>query len=94
MKPADLDKIVVAKGPGSYTGVRIGVTIAKTFAWTLNIPLVGISSLEALAAGVGRHFDGFISPLFDARRGQIYTGLYQFKNGQLESVIQDQILFL
>jgi tRNA threonylcarbamoyladenosine biosynthesis protein TsaB len=92
MKPADLDKIVVAKGPGSYTGVRIGVTIAKTLAWTLNIPLVGISSLEVLAAGVGRHFDGFVSPLFDARRGQIYTGLYQYKNGQLESVINDQIL--
>ena len=84
LKPADLDKIVVAKGPGSYTGVRIGVTIAKTLAWTLNIPLVGISSLEALAAGVARHFDGFVSPLFDARRGQIYTGLYQFKDGQLE----------
>ena len=92
LKPADLDKIVVAKGPGSYTGVRIGVTIAKTLAWTLNIPLVGISSLEALAAGVARHFDGVVSPLFDARRGQIYTGLYQFKDGQLVSVIEDQIL--
>src|SRR3954451_165141 len=90
--PADLTKIVVAKGPGSYTGVRIGVTIAKTLAWTLNIPLVGISSLEALAAGVARHFDGVVSPLFDARRGQIYTGLYQFKDGQLVSVIEDQIL--
>ena len=92
LKPADLDKIVVAKGPGSYTGVRIGVTIAKTLAWTLNVPLVGISSLEALAAGVARHFDGFVSPLFDARRGQIYTGLYQFKDGQLQTVIKDQIL--
>ena len=92
MKPADIDKIVVAKGPGSYTGVRIGVTIAKTLAWTLNIPLVGISSLEVLAASCGRYFDGFVSPLFDARRGQIYTGLYQFNNGQLESVIHDRIL--
>jgi tRNA threonylcarbamoyladenosine biosynthesis protein TsaB len=92
MKPADIEKIVVAKGPGSYTGVRIGVTIAKTLAWTLNIPLVGISSLEVLAAGVGRYFDGFISPLFDARRGQIYTGLYQFKNGKLQSIVKDQII--
>jgi tRNA threonylcarbamoyladenosine biosynthesis protein TsaB len=92
MKPADIEKIVVAKGPGSYTGVRIGVTIAKTLAWTLNIPLVGISSLEVLAAGVGRYFDGYISPVFDARRGQIYTGLYQFKNGKLQSVIKDQII--
>ena len=92
MKPSDLEKIVVAKGPGSYTGVRIGVTIAKTLAWTLNIPLVGISSLEALAAGAGRYFDGCISPLFDARRGQIYTGLYQYRNGKLNSLVQDQII--
>ena len=91
MVPADLEKIVVAKGPGSYTGIRIGVTIAKTLAWTLNIPLVGISSLEALAA-VGRYFDGYVSPLFDARRGQIYTGLYQYQNGLLTSVVDDQII--
>jgi tRNA threonylcarbamoyladenosine biosynthesis protein TsaB len=92
--PADLRKIVVAKGPGSYTGVRIGVTIAKTLAWTLNIPLVGISSLEILAAGTGRYFDGYISPIFDARRGQVYTGLYQFEGGRLEVVKQDQLAML
>ncbi|WP_071396429.1 tRNA (adenosine(37)-N6)-threonylcarbamoyltransferase complex dimerization subunit type 1 TsaB [Bacillus tuaregi] len=92
MKPADLDKIVVAKGPGSYTGVRIGVTIAKTLAWTLSIPLVGVSSLEVLAAGAGRYFNGCISPLFDARRGQIYTGLYQYQDGKLVSRIQDQLV--
>jgi tRNA threonylcarbamoyladenosine biosynthesis protein TsaB len=92
--PADLSKIVVAKGPGSYTGVRIGVTVAKTLAWTLNIPLVGISSLEIVAAGAGRYFDGVVSPLFDARRGQVYTGLYRFENGQLETVEQDQLVML
>jgi tRNA threonylcarbamoyladenosine biosynthesis protein TsaB len=92
LAPANLQKIVVAKGPGSYTGVRIGVTIAKTLAWSLDIPLVGISSLEVLAAGPGRYFKGFISPLFDARRGQIYTGLYQYQNGQMVSVEKDQII--
>lgn len=90
--PSDLTKIVVAKGPGSYTGVRIGVTIAKTLAWTLRIPLVGISSLEVAAASAGRYFQGCVSPLFDARRGQVYTGLYQFTNGILTVLEKDQLV--
>ncbi|WP_214484449.1 tRNA (adenosine(37)-N6)-threonylcarbamoyltransferase complex dimerization subunit type 1 TsaB [Bacillus sp. SM2101] len=85
----ELSKIIVAKGPGSYTGVRIGVTIAKTLAWSLQIPLSGVSSLEVLAAN-GRFFPGYISPLFDARRGQIYTGLYSYKADELQQVKQDQ----
>jgi tRNA threonylcarbamoyladenosine biosynthesis protein TsaB len=92
--PADLTRIVVAKGPGSYTGVRIGVTIAKTLAWALNIPLVGVSSLEILASGVGRYFNGYISPIFDARRGQVYTGLYQYENGSLTTIEQDKLVML
>lgn len=92
VQPKDLTKIVVAKGPGSYTGVRIGVTIAKTLAWTLNIPMTGVSSLETLAASAGRYFNGYISPLFDARRGQIYTGLYRFKDGKLLTVESDQLV--
>lgn len=90
-QPSDLTKIVVAKGPGSYTGVRIGVTIAKTLAWSLNIPLVGISSLEVLAATPARRFEGYVSPIFDARRGQVYTGLYRFENGRLTTVEPDQL---
>lgn len=93
MAPQDLSKIVVAKGPGSYTGVRIGVTLAKTLAWSLDIPISAVSSLETLAAN-GRHFDGLISPIFDARRGQVYTGLYQYKNGLLEQVVPDQNVML
>ncbi|PLR98652.1 tRNA (adenosine(37)-N6)-threonylcarbamoyltransferase complex dimerization subunit type 1 TsaB [Bacillus sp. T33-2] len=90
--PADLTKIVVAHGPGSYTGVRIGVTIAKTLAWSLKIPLVGVSSLEVLAASAGRYFDGYISPLFDARRGQIYTGLYRLEDANITAVRPDQLV--
>ncbi len=92
VKPADLEKIVVAEGPGSYTGVRIGVTIAKTLAWTLQIPLVGVSSIEVLAASAARYFPGYVAPLFDARRGQVYTGLYRFQNGALEKVKKDQLV--
>ncbi|PLS17210.1 tRNA (adenosine(37)-N6)-threonylcarbamoyltransferase complex dimerization subunit type 1 TsaB [Bacillus sp. M6-12] len=88
IRPSELEKIIVASGPGSYTGVRIGVTIAKTLAWTLNIPLAGVSSLEVLAAN-GRYFDGMVSPLFDARRGQVYTGLYSFQNGYPAVEMQD-----
>ncbi|MBM7705085.1 tRNA (adenosine(37)-N6)-threonylcarbamoyltransferase complex dimerization subunit type 1 TsaB [Metabacillus iocasae] len=92
IKPKELDRIVVAQGPGSYTGVRIGVTIAKTLAWTLNIPLVGVSSLEVLAAN-GRYFDGVICPLFDARRQQIFTGLYRYaENGKLVEEVEDQLI--
>ncbi|MFD1780763.1 tRNA (adenosine(37)-N6)-threonylcarbamoyltransferase complex dimerization subunit type 1 TsaB [Fredinandcohnia salidurans] len=93
IKPKELEKIVVAMGPGSYTGVRIGVTIAKTLAWSLQIPLVGVSSLEVVAAN-GRHFNGFISPLFDARRGQVYTGLYQYEGKRLTCVEEDKIILL
>jgi tRNA threonylcarbamoyladenosine biosynthesis protein TsaB len=91
--PKELQRIVVAQGPGSYTGVRIGVTTAKTLAWTLGIPLVGVSSLEALAQN-GRFFNGVVSPIFDARRGQVYTGLYENHNGELRNIVQDQICLL
>lgn len=93
MQPSDLTKIVVAEGPGSYTGVRIGVTIAKTMAWTLGIPLSGVSSLEVLAMA-GRYFAGTIAPIFDARRGQVYTGLYRFENGNITAVESDRLVMM
>ncbi|KSU57590.1 tRNA threonylcarbamoyladenosine biosynthesis protein TsaB [[Bacillus] enclensis] len=92
-EPKELTKIVVANGPGSYTGVRIGVTMAKTLAWSLNIPLVPVSSLAVLASS-GRHFNGFISPIFDARRGQVYTGLYKFEGDTIQQIEEDRNLLL
>jgi tRNA threonylcarbamoyladenosine biosynthesis protein TsaB len=94
VKPADLDRIVVAKGPGSYTGVRIGVTIAKTLAWTLKKELTGVSSLEVLAQ-IGKYFDGYTVPLFDARRTQVFTGLYgQNETGNFQNLWDDRIILL
>ena len=72
--PKDLDRIVVAEGPGSYTGLRIAVATAKTLAHTLNIELVGMSSLLAL---VPRQQEGLLVPLIDARRNNVYAGFYE-----------------
>jgi len=88
---ADLSRIVVAKGPGSYTGVRIGVTIAKTLAWSLGTQLVGISSLEALAQN-GKWKEGYLVPIIDARRGQVFTALFRAEHGVVERCSEDQIL--
>lgn len=93
LEAADLDCLAVAHGPGSYTGVRIGVTVAKTLAWSLGIPIVGISSLEVLAQN-GSRFGGRISPLMDARRGQVYTGLYRRKKDHIEIMEEDRITML
>ena len=72
--PKDLDRIVVAEGPGSYTGLRIAVATAKTLAHTLNIELVGVSSLLAL---VPEQVEGLVIPVMDARRNNVYAGFYQ-----------------
>ena len=74
---AEIDRIAVANGPGSYTGLRIAVTVAKSLAWAHNIELVGISSLKVLAANQVAQTNHYLVPMIDARRENIYTGLYQ-----------------
>ncbi|WP_067841767.1 tRNA (adenosine(37)-N6)-threonylcarbamoyltransferase complex dimerization subunit type 1 TsaB [Amphibacillus sediminis] len=76
--PNHLTKIAVAKGPGSYTGVRVGLATAKTMGWSLNIPVVGVSSLQVLALQA-KPVTGLICPFFDARRDMVFTGLYDSK---------------
>lgn len=85
LKIKQLNKIFVVNGPGSFTGLRIGVTIAKTLAWSLNIPVVPVSSLEVLAS---TNFDGdYIIPYIDARRDCVFAGIYDDK---LDIIISDQ----
>ena len=70
----DIDKIMVVNGPGSFTGVRIGVTVAKTLAWSLKKDIITLSSLELMATSP---FDtDYIIPMIDARRGYVYAGIY------------------
>ncbi|WP_265164753.1 tRNA (adenosine(37)-N6)-threonylcarbamoyltransferase complex dimerization subunit type 1 TsaB [Salinimicrobium tongyeongense] len=69
----DLDAIAVSKGPGSYTGLRIGVSAAKGLCFALNVPLISIATLRSLALQVKQEKDGFIIPLLDARRMEVYT---------------------
>lgn len=69
----DINRIVCVNGPGSFTGLRIGVTIAKVWAYSLNIDIVGVSSLYVLATGVE---GDYIVPIIDARRGYVYAGIY------------------
>ena len=85
--PEQLSGVGVAIGPGSYTGVRIGVASAKSIAWSLNLPVIGVSSLQAVAMNA-LGFAGLIVPLFDARRGQVYTGCYRSQG--MEKVVIEQ----
>jgi len=88
LKPTDLDRVVVAAGPGSYTGIRIAVTTAKTLAATLGIDLVAVSSLATLAANVPVE-GALVAPMFDARNQNVFAGLYRIKDGRPQVEIAD-----
>ena len=76
LKPKDIDKIFVTVGPGSFTGIRVGLTVIKVMAWTLKIPVIPISSLEVIASGTPGSSN---IALIDARRGYVYAGGYDKK---------------
>ena len=72
----EIEGIVVTLGPGSFTGLRIGITTGKTLAYLWDVPLVGVGTLDVLAFQ-GHPFDGLICPILDARRNEVYTCLYR-----------------
>ena len=89
----DITAVAVAEGPGSFTGVRIGVAAAKGFAWGREIPCFGISTLEAMAVSLGV-WEGHICACMDARRNQVYNALFYVNHGIVERVSEDRAIAL
>lgn len=90
-----LDAVAVARGPGSFTGVRIGVASVKGLCWALEKPAVGVSTLEAMAwNGVNRGEGALICCCMDARRSQVYNALFTIKDGKPERLVPDRAVSL
>ena len=87
--PKDIDKIIVVAGPGSFTGIRIGMTIAKIFAFSLKKEITTLSSLEAMA--YSSNLESIKVPILDARRGYVYAGVYDENNNL---ILDDQYISL
>ena len=91
--PAAITHVAVAAGPGSFTGVRIGVAAAKGIAWGRELPCHGVSTLESMALGLGL-WDGYICTAMDARRAQVYNAIFHVKNGQISRICEDRAISL
>ncbi len=90
----DMDLIAVAAGPGSFTGLRIGVSAAKGLAWAQSLPCCGVSTLEAMAQNV-RHMEGCtVICAMDARRQQVYNAVFHVENGNLVRMAPDRAIAL
>lgn len=85
---ASIDAVAVAKGPGSFTGLRIGSATAKGIGLALDKPIIAVSTLEGLAMNAWG-IAGLICPIMDARREQVYTGIYRFEDGGLKTVLNE-----
>ena len=90
---SEVDLVAVAAGPGSFTGLRIGVAAAKGLAWPGDKPCAGVSTLEAMAWTVA-HMDGELCPAMDARRGQIYNARFSSEDGVPHRLTADQAISL
>ena len=90
---SDVSAVAVAEGPGSFTGVRIGVAAAKGLAWGGQLPCCGVSTLEAMAEALGI-WEGHICACMDARRSQVYNALFLVDQGELQRVSEDRAVAL
>ena len=93
LTPGDVDVVAVAAGPGSFTGVRIGVAAAKGFAWGRELPCCAVSTLAAMAAGLGV-WEGLVCPVMDARRSQVYNALFRVSGGTIQRIREDRAISL
>ena len=91
--PQDIQAVAVAAGPGSFTGIRIGVAAAKGFAWGAQLPCYGVSTLEAMARTLGVH-EGYVLPVMDARRNQVYNAVFLAESGNLTRMEEDRAISL
>ena len=91
--PDQVEAVAVAAGPGSFTGIRIGVAAAKGFAWGRQLPCYGVSTLEAMALSLGV-YDGYILPVMDARRSQVYNAIFHAEGGKLTRTTEDRAIAL
>ena len=89
----DVTALAVAAGPGSFTGVRIGVAAAKGFGWGAELPVYGMSTVEAMAMGLGA-YDGYVCACMDARRSQVYNAVFLAENGKLTRFSEDRAISL
>ena len=89
----DVTHVAVAAGPGSFTGVRIGVAAAKGLAWGLQVPCCGVSTLEAMAKNMGI-YAGIVCAVMDARRNQVYNALFRVEDGNLSRITEDRAISL
>lgn len=90
----DIDVIAVAAGPGSFTGLRIGVSAAKGLAWAKELPCAAVSTLEAMAQNLAHMEDFVIVCAMDARRNQVYNALFHVQNGSLQRLCEDRAVAL
>ena len=90
---ADVTHLAAAAGPGSFTGIRIGVSAAKGFAWGAEKPVYGVSTLESMALGLGV-WSGYICCCMDARRNQVYNAIFLVENGELKRISEDRAIAL
>ena len=93
LAPGQVDAVAVAAGPGSFTGVRIGVAAAKGYAWGGQLPCYGVSTLEAMAQNLGV-YRGYVLPVMDARRSQVYNALFYARDGVLTRQSEDRAISL